>query len=135
MPRRSLLAATLLAAALAGCGSTAESGPEFAGEEKLVADQVATLQEAGEAGDAKKICDEVLARSLREEIAAEGSTCQTEIDKALKDSDDFELTVEDVAIDGTTATVKVRGRERDAERVRTFEFVREGSNWRAASLG
>ena len=135
MPRRSLLAATLLAAALAGCGSTAESGPEFAGEEKLVADQVAKLQEAGEAGDAKEICDEVLARSLREEIAAEGSTCQTELDKALKDSDDFELTVEDVAIDGTTATVKVRGRERDAERVRTFEFVREGSNWRAASLG
>ena len=135
MPRRSLLAATLLAAALAGCGSTAESGPEFAGEEKLVADQVATLQEAGEAGEAKKICDEVLARSLREEIAAEGSTCQTELDKALKDSDDFELTVEDVAIDGTTATVKVRGRERDAERVRTFEFVREGANWRVASLG
>ena len=135
MPRRSLLAATLLAAALAGCGGTAESGPEFAGEEKLVADQVAKLQEAGEAGDAKEICDEVLARSLREEIAAEGSTCQTELDKALKDSDDFELTVEDVAIDGTTATVKVRGRERDAERVRTFEFVREGSNWRAASLG
>ncbi len=135
MPRRSLLAATLLAAALAGCGGTAESGPEFAGEEKLVADQVAKLQEAGEAGDAKEICDEVLARSLREEIAAEGSTCQTELDKALKDSDDFELTVEDVAIDGTTATVKVRGRERDAERVRTFEFVREGANWRAASLG
>ena len=96
---------------------------------------MAKLQEAGEAGDAKEICDEVLARSLREEIAAEGSTCQTELDKALKDSDDFELTVEDVAIDGTTATVKVRGRERDAERVRTFEFVREGSNWRAASLG
>ena len=36
MPRRFLLAATLLADAVAVCGSTAECGPEVAGEEKLV---------------------------------------------------------------------------------------------------
>ena len=86
-------------------------------------------------GDAKEICDEVLARSLREDMAAQGSTCQTEIDKAIKDSDDFDLAVEDVAINGTTATARVRARQRDGEAVRTFEFVREGSDWRASSLG
>jgi hypothetical protein len=135
MPRRSLLVAALLAAALSACGGTTESGPEFAGAEKAVADQVGKLQDAGQAGDAKEICDEVLAKALREQMAAQGSTCQTEIDKALKDSDDFELTVEDVAIDGTTATARVRGRERDGESVKTFEFVREGAGWRATSLG
>ena len=33
------------------------------------------------------------------------------------------------------ATAKVRGRDRGEERVRDFEFVREGATWRATSLG
>ena len=43
--------------------------PDFEGEEKAVADQVEKIQSAGEARDAKQLCDEVLATELRDAIA------------------------------------------------------------------
>ena len=99
---------------------------DFEGEEKAVADQVEKLQSAGETGDAKVICDEVLASALREQIQAAGSTCEQELDKAIKDADDFDLDVEDVTIDGDQATAKVTGKADGKDQVRDFEFVREG---------
>jgi hypothetical protein len=93
------------------------------------------LQTAGETGDAGKICDDLIAKELRDQIQEAGSTCEQELDKAIKDADDFDLEVEDVTIQGDTATAKVKGRDRGEERVRDFEFVREGGGWRATSLG
>ena len=37
---------------------------------------VEKLQTAGETGDAKAICDEVLAAALSDQIKAAGSTCE-----------------------------------------------------------
>jgi len=133
--RRSLAAVPLVLAALAsGCAGGASSAGNFQGEEKKVADVVEKLQTAGETGDAKEICDDIFAKSLSDQMKAAGSTCEEELDKALKDADDFDLDVESVTIDGNTATAKVKGRDRGADRVRTFEFEREGSSWRATSL-
>ena len=133
---RVLFAVPLVLAALAaGCGASASSAGDFEGEERRVADVVEKLQSAGEAGDAAEICDEVLASELREEMQAAGANCEQELEKAIQDADDFELEVEDVTITGDTATARVRGREDDEEAVRTFEFAREGSGWRATSLG
>ncbi len=125
----------LLAALASGCAGSSSSAGKFAGEEQKVADVVEKLQSAGETGDAKAICDDVLAASLREQVQADGSTCEQELDKAIKDADDFDLEVQDVAITGTKATAEVKGRDRGAERVRRFEFVREGASWRATALG
>jgi hypothetical protein len=134
--RRSLLAALLVLAALAaGCAGSPSSAGDFQGEERKVADQVEKLESAGETGDAKAICDDVLAATLREQIQAAGSNCEQELDRAIKDADDFDLDVESVTIDGDTATAKVRGNDRGEDRVRDFEFVREGADWRATSLG
>jgi hypothetical protein len=134
--RRSLAAVPLVLAALAaGCAGSSSSANDFEGEQKRVADVVEKLQSAGETGDAKEICDEVLARSLADQIKAAGSTCEQEMDKAIKDADDFDLEVEKVSLDGNTATAEVKGRDRGADRVRTFEFERDGSNWRVTSLG
>jgi hypothetical protein len=134
--RLPLAAVALAVAALAsGCAGGASSSGDFEGEEKKVADVVEQLQSAGETGDAQEICDEILARSLSDQIKAAGSTCEQEVDKAIKDADDFDLDVEDVTIDGDTATAKVKGRDGDADKVRTFEFEREGSGWRATNLG
>ena len=90
---RALLAVPLVLAALAaGCGSaTGSAANNFKGEEQQVAAKVEELQSAGEAGDAKKICDEVLAKQLRDEMQAGGSNCEQELDKAIKDADDFDL--------------------------------------------
>ena len=134
--RRSLAAVPLLLAVLAaGCTGGASSSSDFQGEEKQVAEVVEDLQSAGETGDARAICEDVLATSLSDEIKAAGSTCEQEMDKAITDADDFELDVEDVTIQGDTATVKVRASDGGEDRVRTFEFQREGSSWRATDLG
>jgi hypothetical protein len=135
MSRAQLAVPVVLAALAAGCGASASSAGDFEGEERRVADVVEKLQSAGETGDAAEICDEVLASDLREEMQAAGANCEQELEKAIQDADDFELEVEDVTITGDSATAKVRGRDQGEERVRDFEFVREGSGWRATSLG
>ena len=134
--RRSLLALPLVLAALAaGCAGGASSSSDFQGEEKKVADQVEKLETAGKSGNAKEICTEVLAKSVSDQIAQAGSSCEDELDKAIKDADDFSLDVEDVTINGNTATAKVKGKEGGKDQVRTFEFERDGSDWRATTLG
>ena len=135
MPRSLPALALVLAALATGCATTSSSAGDFKGEQKQVADQVEKLQSAGETGDAKVICDEVLAKALTDQIAAAGSTCEQEMDKAIKDADDFDLDVEAVTIDGDRATAKVKGRDRGTDRVRDFQFVREGSDWRATEPG
>jgi hypothetical protein len=133
--RHARLVLPLLVAALASGCTASGSSSDFEGEEKRVADVVERLQSAGSKGDGKVICDEVLAASLREQVQASGSNCEQEIDKALKDADDFDLEVEDVTIDGDEATVRVKGLDGGADRVRELRFEREGSDWRATSLG
>jgi uncharacterized cupredoxin-like copper-binding protein len=133
---RALLAVLLVLAALAGgCAGGSSSAGDFKGEEKKVAEKVEQLQTAGGTGDAAEICNDILSKALRDRTQAAGSSCEQELDKAIKDADDFDLDVENVTIDGNQATAKVKGRDRGEDRVREFEFVREGRDWRATSLG
>jgi hypothetical protein len=134
--RRSLLALPLALAALAaGCGASGSTSAGFEGQEKAVADQVEKIQSAGEARDAKQLCDDVLATSLRDAIANAGSSCEVELDKAIRDADDFNLDVEDVTVTGDTAVAKVKTGSGDDAETRDFEFEKEGDAWRATSLG
>ena len=100
-----------------------------------MADVVEQLQSDGESRDAKGICEDVLASTLVKQIQQAGSTCEVEIDKAIRDADDYDLEVQDVTITGDTATAKVKGRVGDADQVREFKFVREKAGWRATDLG
>jgi hypothetical protein len=128
--RRSLAALPFVLAALAsGCSGSASSTSDFHAE------VVEKLQSAGETGDAKEICEQLLAKSLADQIRAAGSSCEQELEKAIDDADDFDLDVESVTIEGDRATARVKGRDRGADRVVTFEFERDGSSWRATSLG
>ncbi len=124
-----------LAALLAACGSQPSSSSNFSGEEKQVADVVEKLQSDGESRDAKGICEDVLAGSLVKQIEEAGSSCEVEIDKAIRDADDYDLEVQDVTVSGNTATAKVKGKVGDADQVREFKFVREKAGWRATDLG
>jgi hypothetical protein len=125
-------AVLLAVAALAsGCGATGSSANNFDGAQHDVAAKVEQLQSAGETGDAKEICDEVLSKQLRDEIQEGGSNCERELDDALKDADDFDLDVEKVTVTGNTATAQVKGRDE----VRELELAREADDWRVTSLG
>lgn len=132
MPRTaSAVPAALLAAlVLAGCGAARDTD-RYSGEEKRVAQVVDDLQAAAEDGDAAEICSRLLSRAFVDRLAAGGGNCTAELDKALGDADNDELTVRGVEVNGTVATAVVR----DAEgAVRSIDFAREGSGWRATSL-
>jgi protein involved in sex pheromone biosynthesis len=135
MRRALVLLSLALVVVASGCAGAASSSRKFSGEEKKVADQVEKIQSAGQTRDGKAICDNVLAASLRDKMAAGRSTCAAELDKALKDVDDYSLDVQSVAIAGATATAKVKGRIDGGKAVRTLTLARQGTTWRVTSLG
>ena len=133
--RRAALLAALLALAATGCGAsqTPESANEFKGEQAAVAEVVDQLAAAGRAGDAEKICAEVLSKQLVTELKSAGGDCVTEMDRAIKDASDYDLQVTSVKINGNNASAQVR-QGKDGQTA-TFTFVKEGGAWKASALG
>jgi len=128
-----LLAVAAASLALAGCGASDESSSEqFQGAEREVADKIEDLQSAGEGRNAEDICSDILSRQLVDELEAAGANCADEMDKAIEDSDEFDLEVRDVSVQGNEATARVQQGDDGPET--TMEFVREAGQWRATSL-
>jgi hypothetical protein len=128
------LAIVLGVLALAGCGQQPDesSADKFQGEDRAVAQKVDELQDAGDGRDPEKICSEILARSLVQQLEAAGVDCVDEMEKAIDDAEDYDLDVVDVSVTGSTATAEVkRGDDGPTE---TMEFAKEGGQWRATSL-
>jgi hypothetical protein len=128
------LLAILAVLLLAGCGEAQQSSSldKFSGDERAVAQKVEDLQEAGSRRDPEKICTDILAKSLVEQIETAGASCADELKKAIEDADDYNLEVRDVTITGSEATATVR--QGDDGPTETMKFMREGSDWRATSL-
>ena len=126
---------TLAVAALALAGCTASqptSAGDFKGAEADVAKVVDDLQTAGQRGDPEKSCNEIFTAELAGRFKAGNATCADEVDKALRDVNDYRLEVQDVTVTGSTATARVL--QPDENRTATFHFQRVGNDWRASSL-
>jgi hypothetical protein len=131
-----ILTVVLVAAALgvAGCtSSTGSSSAQFSGAQGDVAQVVSDLAKDGQRKDAQKICSDILARELVDKLNQAGTSCGQEMDKAIADADDFDLSVQKVTINGSSATAVVR-RGKDGPTA-TFRFVREGGKWKATDFG
>ena len=130
--RRPILLLLLLVPLLAaGCGSTSDdSASDFQGEEQKVAEVVEDLEEAATDDEPKRICEGLLAKEVADGI--EGG-CEKAVEKAIDDADTFKLTVEDVAIKGSTATVRVETGD-DEEAIEEITLVKEGDGWRISRL-
>src|SRR4051795_2234588 len=131
-----LATAMVLVAALgvAGCtSSTGSTSGTFSGQQAQVAQVVSDLAKDGQRKDAQKICTEILARELVDKLNQAGTSCGQEMDKAIADADDFDLSVQKVTVDGTSAIAVVR-RGKDGPTA-TFRFVREGGKWKATDFG
>jgi Domain of unknown function (DUF4878) len=129
-----LLSTTLLALAVAGCGGAVSTG-NLKGESKAVAERIATFQSDVTGGEAKKLCQNDFARAVQTRLQAAGADCTQALKKQLGAIDDFELTVESVAVDGDTATAKVKSMWSGKLRATTMRLVKEGKTWKIAGLG
>jgi hypothetical protein len=133
--RRVHASITLAAAALAlgGCAATPpNSAKDFKGAEADVAAVVDDLQAAGRKGNPEKVCNDIFTAELAASFKAGASTCVDEVEKVLRDVNDYDLQVQDVTVTGTTATAKVR--QGNEGRTATFSFERVGNGWRASKL-
>jgi hypothetical protein len=127
--------AVLLTAAIAGCGtqSSSSSADKFTNaDQKAVAQKVEDLESAGKRGKAEDICSDILAQSLVTQLKSAGTDCASEMKKAIDDANEFNLTVEKVTVNGTTATAEVK--QGDDGPTETMQFTKEGGQWRATSL-
>ena len=125
----------LLLVAVAGCGtqSSKSSADKFSNpDEKAVAQKIEDLESAGKRGKADDICSDILAKSLVQQLDSAGTTCGSEIKKALDDANEFNLTVEKVTVNGTTATAQVK--QGDKGPTETMRFTKENGQWRATAL-
>ncbi|MEA2273082.1 MAG: hypothetical protein QOI98_1790 [Solirubrobacteraceae bacterium] len=138
-----MLAVLAVAAlAFAGCSRSKDSAAKFTGERRPVAQAIEDLQKAGQRGDAKKICRDLLSASVEKRVASGGKDCQSVLKRQLSDADTFELTVVSVSLDGgkngaaaTHATARVKSTDNGKDRFDLFTLVRETGRWRIQSLG
>lgn len=132
-----LLPLLLTASVLAGCGAPPSSAEDFEGEARAVAETVEDIQRAAERQETDRICRDFLTDALGQSVAAGGQTCQEQLEKSVEDVDVFELEVEDVEVNGTTATATVRGESEPEDSVRRFRLEKTGqpARWRVDSFG
>ena len=86
-PVRRLFVALLAGAALVGCGS---SGPT---DEQQVRETVDAFSNATAAKDYDKLCKQLLAPKLLEQVAQAGLPCEVALSKGLGDVKDPKVTI------------------------------------------
>jgi hypothetical protein len=118
---------------LAGCTATPPSSAgNFQGAEKDVAQVVDDMQKAGRTGKPDKLCNDIFTADLANQFKAGSATCVDEVEKAMRDVNDYDMKVTDVTVTGDTATAKVeQGKEK---RTGTIGFQKIGNAWRVSSI-
>lgn len=122
---------------LAGCGgqgnSNTDSAEDFTGEQKAVATTVEDLQKAAKDRDGREICSDLITAKLRDSIS--DSNCGDAVDDAIRETDEVDLEVTKVTIEGTTATALVKEETgEDKSRTRTLKLEKAAGSWRIAEL-
>ncbi len=129
----------LLVLALAGCGqsggSTTTDVGAFKGADAKVAQVIADLSEDGKGRKPGDICDDLLAKGLKQRIESAGAKCATEMRKAIEDADGFDLKVTDVEVNGTQATADVQSTDGGKKTTRKYTLRNESGTWRILRFG
>jgi hypothetical protein len=126
------LCALALTAGLAACGETA-STKGFSGESQKVAQTVANFQADASANDQKKLCENDLAATLTGRLRSAGG-CQAALKEQLKNIDSLGLTIESVAVTGSSALANVKSTYSGKNAITTLKLVKEGSQWKIAGI-
>jgi hypothetical protein len=126
------LSTLALMAGLGACGETA-STKGFSGESQKVAQTVANFQTDASANDQKKLCENDLAATLTGQLRGAGD-CEAAIKEQLKNIDSLGLTIESVALTGTSALARVKSTYSGKSAITTLKLVKEGSHWKIAGI-
>jgi hypothetical protein len=128
-----LLCAALLAVVVSACASTTSSS--FKGESHAVAQTISDLQTYGTAGEAQKICSEVLSRAVTARLDSAQGGCKQALKSQLSQVDTPELTVEKIQLHGaTSATAEVKSTYAGKAKLTTVTLVKEDSAWKISSV-
>jgi hypothetical protein len=123
--------AIVLAAAMGACGETASTS-SFKGESHNVAQTIADFQSDVTAREQKKLCQNDLAATVTARLARAGG-CQAALKKQLLQIDAPGLTIESIAVKGTTASASVKSTYSGKSRIATLTLVKEGSRWKISA--
>lgn len=129
-----LLCAPLLALGVAGCASTTSSSA-FKGEQHAVAQVVSSLQSEATAGEARKICENLLASTVTARLNTARGGCTQALKSQLAEVDTPELTIQSVQLHGASASAQVKSIHSGKSQVGTLSLVKEGGKWKIAGVG
>ena len=128
-----LLCTPLLVVGMSACASTTSGS--FKGEPKAIAQTISDLQSEATAGEAKKICNNLLASSVTARLQSAPGGCTQSIKNQLSQVDTLELTVASVTPQtATTASAKVKNTYAGKSRISTVDLVKEDGKWKISKL-
>jgi hypothetical protein len=127
--RRPLVALAAAALALGGCGG----GPSDADQVRAA---VVAFSRATAAKDYTRLCRDLLAPKLVEQVKSAGLSCEAALEQGLGAVEDPKLTIGQITVDGDSARAQVRTSARgQAPSKDTLKLAKVGGRWRIASLG
>jgi hypothetical protein len=130
-----LLCAPLLALGASACASTSTLST-FKGEDHAVAQVVSDLQSYGTAGEAQRICTNLLASTVTARLRSAPGGCKHALKEQLSQVDTPEVTVEKVQLHGTTgATAEVKSTYAGKAKLTDVTLVKEDGAWKISKLG
>jgi hypothetical protein len=134
-----LLCVPLLALGVTACASTTSSS-SFKGEQHEVAQTISSLQSEATAGEAQKICKNLLASAVTARLNAasrspSGGGCTQAVKSQLTEVDSPELTIQSVQLQGASASATVKGTYAGKSRISMLTLVKEGGKWKISGLG
>ena len=129
-----LLCAVLLALGLAACAKTVSTSG-LTGESEEAAESIKNLQTDVTAGEQKKICQNDLASAVVTRLNSAKGGCQQAIKDQLAEVDSFEVTLNTVKVNGTTATATVQSVYSGKKRSSTVSLVKESGKWKISAFG
>jgi hypothetical protein len=130
-----LLCVPLLALGVSACAGTTSSN-DYKGENHAVAAAIANLQTYATAGEAQKICSEVLASAVTARLDSQPGGCKRALKDQLSQVDTPTLTVQEVKPLGATgASAEVKSTYAGNSKVTTITLVKEDGAWKISKLG
>jgi hypothetical protein len=123
------LVALAAALALGGCGG----GPT---DTDQVRSAVVAFGRATAAKDYARLCDDLLAPKLVEQVKSAGLSCEAALKQGLGDVKSPKLTIGRITVDGAAARAQVRtSAQGQPPSQDTLQLTKVGGRWRIASLG